>query len=214
MKNIQLDHQRVEGKLKNLLDCDHQKMEKFLNDNGYPGRFWMLRIFLDTVVDPSNHGKFKCLTSTEIDQIEKNIGVSLSPDYREYVSKISNGGLASLGPIEPMELSDDLSFFDCWNFPNYFGYKVPESETQANEFEDQYLNGKGFVFASFDNGDDLFVVFDGHIPGSVWKYNCDQNSYSPVALTFFTHLKQSLDKLENLANCLLRHGNLISLQKE
>lgn len=193
-------YKRVNLKLRMLKEIDPAFASKILQENGYSGQFWSLK--LD--IAESFKDNFK-LSFNELSFFESELNTKFPECYKHYLTQIANGGIGGWTvPIISLnsKLIAQQELEESVNFPTMKTYNMPFKEDDYAKWLETYNGGLNLVFSQIDNGDEIFIVLEGHLPGSVWWYHCDDLQIKPLAANFIDFLYKNLNHTEKMIDIL------------
>lgn len=181
---------RVKRKLISLAVLDYVKVQEILDKNGFIGQFWSLKFDIEAACK-----NYPTLDASKLSNIEKSLNFQLPLSYKLYLREIANGGIGGwsslIYPLSNDEIpqKDDLI---VENFPNLEVHYSPTEIAELDLWEEKHLTGSGLILSQIDNGDDVFIVCKGNLPGSVWWRHCSESRYVPLAEDFLGFFNKEL----------------------
>jgi hypothetical protein len=196
-------YDRVKRKLISTACFEFREMEDILNNHGFSGQFWSLKFDIEAA-----RKNYPTIEKSKLSSLEKRLNFRLPPSYALYLCEIANGGIGGWSSLiyplsqEEIPVDDDLV---VENFPRLEVHDPPTEITELDVWEEKHRTGRGLVLSEIDNGDDVFIVCKGDLPGSVWWWHYSNSRYVPLAADFLSFLIKNLLHTEKMVDVILKN---------
>lgn len=196
-------YDRVKSKLAIIANFEEHDMKEVLKDNGFSGQFWSLKFYIDAARE-----NYPTLDRLQLSSLEKSLNFRLPPSYLLYLNEIANGGIGGWSSLiysrSPQEITDEIDLV-VMNFPTFEVYYSPTKIPELDLWEEKYSTGKGLILSEIDNGDYIFLVCKGFLPGTVWWSHLNESRYVPLAEDFLSFLIKNLLHTEKMVDVIIKN---------
>ena len=186
MPELEALHSDVVNALHRFARADKSaRAERF---ESLPGRAWFLKL----------HEGLKGTPPLDA-VVLAGLDFELPADYRHFLLDIASGGLASDFGLLPFTLQNAEELVH--NFERFEEYRVADFEDASDDeyWLPQFHGARGVLLGQEAyNGHEVFMVCEGHLPGSVWLFDQNSHVFAPLARSFEEHVSKNLENLQGM----------------